>query len=76
MIKLRRRRWTGHAERIEEKRNAYRIVMGQPEVKRPPGRPRHWGVENNTRIKMDLREIGWGGMDLIWLRIRNSRGFL
>jgi hypothetical protein len=41
-----------------EKRNTYRILMGKPEGKRPLGR---W-VDN---IKMDLREIGWGGMDLI-----------
>jgi hypothetical protein len=38
--------------------------MGKLEGKRPPRRPRHrW--EDNTRIKMDLREIGWGGMYLI-----------
>jgi hypothetical protein len=45
-----------------EKRNAYRILVGYPEGKRPLGRPiRRW-VEN---IKMDLREIGWDGMDRI-----------
>jgi hypothetical protein len=45
-----------------EKRNAYRILEGKTEGKRTLGRPRHrWG--NN--IKMDLREIGWGGMDCI-----------
>jgi hypothetical protein len=43
-----------------EKRNAYRILVGKPEGKRPLGRPRHRWVDN---IKMDLREIGWGGMD-------------
>jgi hypothetical protein len=42
------------------KRNAYRILMGKPEGKRPLGRQRHRCVDN---IKMDLREIGWGGMD-------------
>jgi hypothetical protein len=47
-----------------EKRNAYRILVGKPERKRPLGRPRRrW--ENN--IRMDLREIGWGGMDWIHL---------
>jgi hypothetical protein len=45
-----------------EKRNAYRILMGKPEVKRPLGRQRRRWVDN---IKMDLREIGWGGMDWI-----------
>jgi hypothetical protein len=44
-----------------EKRNAYRILVGKLEGKRPPGRPRHrW--EN---IRIDLRETGWGGMDWI-----------
>jgi hypothetical protein len=42
--------------------SAYRIVVGNPEGKKPLGRPRRrW--EDNTKI--DLREIGWGGMDLI-----------
>jgi hypothetical protein len=43
-----------------EKRNAYRILVGNPEGKRPLGRPtRRW--EDN--IKMNLREIAWVGMD-------------
>jgi hypothetical protein len=40
------------------KRNAYRILVGNPEGKRPLGRPRRWWVNN---IKMKLREIGWNG---------------
>jgi hypothetical protein len=41
-----------------EGRNVYRVLVGKPEGKRPLGRPRRrW--ENG--IKMDLREIGWGG---------------
>jgi hypothetical protein len=44
------------------KRNANRILVGMPEGKRPLGRPRHRWVNN---IEMDLREIGWGSMDLI-----------
>jgi hypothetical protein len=44
---------------MEEKRNAYRILVGNPEGKRPLGRPRRRWVDN---IKMDLREIGWGGL--------------
>jgi hypothetical protein len=39
MIKLRRMRWAGHAARMGEKRNAYRILVGKPEGKRPLGRP-------------------------------------
>jgi hypothetical protein len=45
-----------------EKRNACRILVGKPEGKRPPGRSRHRKVDN---IKLDLREIGWDGMDCI-----------
>jgi hypothetical protein len=43
-----------------EKRNAYRILVEKPEGKRPLGRPRYRWVDN---IKMDLRGIGWDGMD-------------
>jgi hypothetical protein len=52
-----------------EKRNAYRILMGKTEGKRPLGRPRRRWVYN---IKMYLRDVGWDGMvwiGLIWLRI-------
>jgi hypothetical protein len=44
------------------KRNAYRILVGKPEEKRPLGRPRCRWVDN---IKMDLREMGWGDMNWI-----------
>jgi hypothetical protein len=43
-------------------RNAYRILVGKPERKRPLGRPRRRRVDN---IEMDLIEIGWDGMDWI-----------
>jgi hypothetical protein len=36
----RRRRWAGHVARTGEKRNAYRLLVGKPQGKRPPGRPR------------------------------------
>jgi hypothetical protein len=45
-----------------EKRNAYRILVGNPEGKRPLGKPRRRWVDN---IKMDLGEIEWDGMDWI-----------
>jgi hypothetical protein len=45
-----------------EKMNAYRILVGKPERKRPLRKPRHSWEED---IKMDLREIVWGGTDLI-----------
>jgi hypothetical protein len=55
MIKSRRMSWAENIARIGEKRNAYRILVGKPEGKRPLGRPRRRCVDN---IKMDLR-----GMD-------------
>jgi hypothetical protein len=44
------------------KMNAYRILVGKPEGKRPLGRSGRRWVDN---IKMDLREIGWDGVDWI-----------
>jgi hypothetical protein len=43
-----------------ERRNAQRILVGKPEGKRPLGRPRRRWVDN---IKMDLRDVGWDGME-------------
>jgi hypothetical protein len=64
-IKSRRMRGAGHVARMEEERNVYRILVGNPKGKRPLGRPRH-GWEDG--IRMDLREIGLaGGMDWILL---------
>jgi hypothetical protein len=51
-----------------EKRNEYRILVGKPEEKRPLGRPRHRWVNN---IKIDLREVGWDGMD--WIDLAQDR---
>jgi hypothetical protein len=51
-----------------EKRNAYRILVGKPEGKRPLGRPRHRWMDH---IKIDLREIGWDGMD--WIDLAQDR---
>jgi hypothetical protein len=52
-----------------ETRNAYRILVGKPEGKRPLGRPRRIWVDN---IKLHLREIGWDGMD--WIDLAQDRG--
>jgi hypothetical protein len=52
-----------------EKRNAYRILVGKPEGKRPLGRPRRRWVDN---IKIYLREIGWDGVD--WIDLAQDRG--
>jgi hypothetical protein len=61
-IKSRRMRCRGYVALMGAKRNAYRILVGKPEGKRPQERPRHRWMDN---IKMDLTEIGWGGMDWI-----------
>jgi hypothetical protein len=53
---------------LEEKRNAYKILLGKPEGKRPLGRPRRRWVDN---IKMDLREIRWDGVD--WIDMAQDR---
>jgi hypothetical protein len=50
------------------KRNVYRTSVGNPEGKRPLGRPRRRWVDN---IKMDLREIGWDGRD--WINLAQDR---
>jgi hypothetical protein len=63
-IKSKRMRWVGHVARMRATRNAYRILVGKSEGKRPLGRPRCMWVDS---IKMDLREIGWDGMDWIEL---------
>jgi hypothetical protein len=42
------------------KRNAYRLLVGKPEGRRPLGRPRRRWVDN---IRMDLGEVGWGDVD-------------
>jgi hypothetical protein len=51
-----------------EKTSACRILVGNPEGKRPLGRPRRRWVDN---IKMHLREIGWDGMD--WIDLAQNR---
>jgi hypothetical protein len=67
-IKSRRLRWAGHVARMGERRVAYRALVRKPEGKRPLGRPRcRW--EDN--IKMDLREVVWGGMD--WINLAQDR---
>jgi hypothetical protein len=55
IIKSQRMRWAGHVTRLGEKRNAYRLLVGKPEGKRPLGRPRHRWVDN---IRNDIGEVG------------------
>jgi len=51
-----------------DRRGVYRVLLGKPEGRRPPGRPKHrW--ENN--IKTDLQEVGCGVMD--WIDLSQDR---
>jgi hypothetical protein len=69
-IKSRRIKWVGHVARVGEGRNVYRVLVGKPKGKRPLGRPRHrW----EDVIKMDLREIGWGGGVVDWIHLAQDR---
>jgi hypothetical protein len=51
-----------------ERRGAYRILVGRPEGRRPIGRPR---LRRDDDIKMDLKELGLGGMD--WIELAEDR---
>jgi hypothetical protein len=63
LIKSRRLRWAGHVARMGETRNAYRILVGKPEGKRPLGRQRRRWVENIVtdfllKVSLDDRPLG------------------
>ena len=61
-------RWDGACSTYGERRDVYRVLMGKPEGMRPLVRPmRRW--EDN--IKMDLQEVGCGGMD--WIELVQDR---
>jgi hypothetical protein len=61
-------RWAGTCSTNGGKRNAYRILVGKPEGKRPLGRSRRRWVDN---IKIDLRETGWKAVD--WIDMAQGR---
>jgi len=60
--------WAGHVARMGESRGVDRVLVGKPEGKRPLGRPRHRWEDN---IKMDLQEMGCGGVD--WIELTQDR---
>jgi hypothetical protein len=68
IIKARRMRWERHVVRMGGKRNAYRLLVGRTEGKRPLGRQRRRWVD---KIKMDILEIIWGGVD--WIGLAQDR---
>jgi hypothetical protein len=53
---------------MREGRGVYRVLVGKPEGKRPMGRPRHRWEDN---IKIDLQEVGGGGMD--WIELAQDK---
>ena len=68
MIKSRRMIWAGYVARSGERRGVYRVWVWKPEGKRSLGRHRRRWEDN---IKMDLQEVGCGGMD--WIGLAQDR---
>jgi hypothetical protein len=67
-VKSRRMRWAGHVACMGEERKLYKVLVRKPEGKRPLGRPRRRWEDG---IRMDLWEIGYGGVD--WIRLSQDR---
>jgi len=61
-------RRAGHVARTGESRGAYKVLVGKPIGKRPPGRPRRRWEDN---MKVGLQEVGCGGMD--WIELAQDR---
>ena len=68
VIKTIRMRWTRHVARMGYRGGVYAVLVGKPEGKRPFGRPSHRWEDN---FKMDLQEVGCGGMD--WIELAQVR---
>jgi hypothetical protein len=68
VIKSSRMRWAGHVALMGEGKGVYRVLVGEPELKRPLGRPRRRWEDN---IKMALQEVGCGGME--WVELAQDR---
>jgi hypothetical protein len=66
--KSRRMRWAGHVARMGQEWEVYEVLVEKTEGNKPLGRPRRrW----EHGIKMDLREIGWGGVE--WIHLAQDR---
>ena len=69
MIESRKMGWAGHVALVGDRRSIYRVLVGKPERKKPLKRPKLRWDDNN--IKMDLHEVGCGGMD--WIKLAQDR---
>jgi len=68
VIKSRRLRWAGHVASMGKRRGIYRVLVGKTDEKKTLGSPRRRWEDN---IKMDLQELGCGGMD--WIELAQDR---
>jgi hypothetical protein len=68
ILKWRRMRWAGRVAQMGEKRNLYRLLVGNPEGMRPLGRPRRRWIDN---INMGLLEMGLSVVD--WIGLAQDR---
>ena len=68
MIKSRGMRWAEHVARMGKGRGVYRVLVGKSEGRRPLVRPRRRWEDN---IRMDLLEVGCGGVD--WMELAQDR---
>jgi hypothetical protein len=63
--------WAGHVARVGEGRELYTFLVGKPEGKRPPRRPRRRWEDG---IRMNLEDIGWRGVE--WIQLAQDRDLL
>jgi hypothetical protein len=61
-------RWAGYCITYGERRGVYKFLVGKPEGEKPLWRPKHRWEDN---VKMDLQEVGCGGMD--WIDLAQDR---
>ena len=74
VFKSRRMRWAGQVACMGDAKDAYRVLVGRPDGRRPLRRRRH---RLEDIVKMDVQEVGWGAWTgLIWLRTGTGGGLL